>query len=87
MLSDQDESERALTYVTQSSDEVQVDLNVDAPPTVHDIPTEVSYGLRLCDRRLMAFSLQGWGDVGSPDVADEIVEEPDYGPEDIEPSW
>ena len=54
LLTDQDESEHASMYVAQSSDEVI--LNVDAPPTVNDIPAEVSYGLHLCDRRLMAFT-------------------------------
>jgi hypothetical protein len=48
------ESEHASMYVAQPSDEVI--LNVDAPPTVNDTPAEVSYGLHLCDRRLMAFT-------------------------------
>src|SRR6267154_6093991 len=51
---DQDESKHMSMYVAQSSNEVI--LNVDAPPTVNDSPAEVSYGLHLCDCRLMAFT-------------------------------
>lgn len=54
LLTDQDEGEHASMYVTQSSNEVI--LNVGAPSTVSDTPAEVSYGLYLCDRRLMTFT-------------------------------
>jgi hypothetical protein len=50
----------------------KVIYNTDAPSTVNGIP---------------AFSLLGWGDIESPNVADDTMEGPGFKPEDIDSSW
>jgi hypothetical protein len=39
------------------------------------------------DEEFGSFLLQSWGDVESPDAADDIAEGLDHDPEDIDPSW